>query len=134
MRILILALALAMLSVSGCVSAGSSSGSSPRPGRDVISREVLDSAPSISAYQAVERFHRDWLRGRSSTLQTESGRVFAVVFVDGQRYGPLDTLHQIGTEVVQEIRFISPSDATTRYGTGYPGGIIMVTLMREVTS
>jgi len=29
-------------------------------------------------------------------------------------------------ETITEIRYLSPSDATTRYGTGYPAGIIEI--------
>ena len=35
-------------------------------------------------------------------------------------------LDAILLEGVDELRFMSGPDATTRYGTGYPGGIIQV--------
>jgi len=44
--------------------------------------------------------------------------------VDDRPYGELDVLYGFGTEDLEEIRYISASDATTRFGTGYPGGII----------
>jgi hypothetical protein len=31
---------------------------------------------------------------------------------------------------IETMRYLSPSDATTRYGTGYAGGVIEVTLRR----
>jgi hypothetical protein len=40
--------------------------------------------------------------------------------------GGLSALDGMEIREIEEIRFISASDATTRYGTGYPGGIIEV--------
>ena len=53
-----------------------------------------------------------------------------MVFVDGRRFGELPVLRQFGVEEIEEIRFLSASDATTRFGTGYPGGIINLILRR----
>ena len=51
-------------------------------------------------------------------------------FRDGRPFGALDSLHQIGAETIDVIRFHSASDATTRFGTGYPAGIIEVITRR----
>ena len=80
--------------------------------------------PGMSAYEALERFHRDWLRGRASSVRSETGFAYPQVFVDGRPYGGVEAISQFGTDLVDEIVFISAPDATTRYGTGYPGGII----------
>jgi hypothetical protein len=40
--------------------------------------------------------------------------------------GDLSFLRSIRTNQVEEIRHMSGSDATTRYGTGYGGGTIEV--------
>jgi hypothetical protein len=88
--------------------------------------------PTGSAFDAVERLHRDWLQSRSVTGRSSTGRSYPEVFVDGRPFGPLDSLNQLGTETIEEIRFINPADATTRYGTGYPGGIIEVIMIRSL--
>jgi hypothetical protein len=44
--------------------------------------------------------------------------------------GGLDVLEGLYVREIQEMRFLSASDATTRYGTGYPGGIIEVVTRR----
>ncbi len=49
-----------------------------------------------------------------------------VVFVDRSRRGEIRELELIAADDVERIRYISARDATTRYGTGYPGGIIEV--------
>lgn len=132
MRTLTLALLLTVAPACGCVSATSSQGDGPQTDRHRITREQLQALPSGTAFDAVERFHRECLRGRAATIRTDTGRSYPHLFVDGRPYGTLDTLRQLGIEAVEEIRFITASDATTRYGTGYPGGIIDVTLRRSL--
>lgn len=96
-----------------------------------ISRAQIEALPPTTAFEAVRRYHRDWLTGRSATATTPTGRMNPEVFLDGRHYGPLDVLHQIGTEAIEEIRFIAPADATTRFGTGYPAGIIEIVSRRD---
>jgi outer membrane receptor protein involved in Fe transport len=55
-----------------------------------------------------------------------SGPAFARVVVDGAFPGELNELRQISTESIETLTFLSPSDATTKYGTGYLGGVIEV--------
>ena len=131
MRTLALALLLGGLSVSGCVSSSSSKPTGARSDRYRITREELQAMPPGTAMDVVERLHRDWLRGRSATVTTSTGRNYPHVFVDGRPFGPTDTLLSFETNSIEEIRFITPSDATTRYGTGYPGGIIEIILRRN---
>ena len=64
------------------------------------------------------------MRGASSE------RYYAQVFVDGMHRGDLDVLNGMDVREVQEIRYHSASDATTRFGTGYPGGIIEIVTKR----
>ena len=41
--------------------------------------------------------------------------------------GGVEELRSIRAEHVVEIRYMSASEATTRFGTGYTGGLILVT-------
>lgn len=93
-----------------------------------ISPEELATQTTGTVYEAIERLRPIWLRSRSTTLATQA---FPRVRVDGQDYGPVESLARIDVAVVSEIRFISARDATTRYGTGYPGGAILVILKRR---
>jgi hypothetical protein len=126
MRTLTLALLLAAAPAWGCVSTSSSQGGTSGSSRDRITLEELQALPPGSAYDAVRALHRDWLRSRSSTISTDSGRTTPEIFVDGLPFGSWEMLYQIGIETIAEIRFFSASDATTRYGTGYTGGIIEI--------
>jgi hypothetical protein len=53
------------------------------------------------------------------------------VIVDGTRQQVgLSILRSIRTFELQGLRYMSASDATTRYGTGFDGGAILVTTKR----
>ncbi|HLA14370.1 MAG TPA: hypothetical protein VJZ25_05040, partial [Gemmatimonadaceae bacterium] len=60
------------------------------------------------------------------TLQPGGGVPMAHVFLDGQRYGDIETLKTMPVQTIREIRYLSASDATTKYGTGYTNGVIEV--------
>jgi hypothetical protein len=47
--------------------------------------------------------------------------------VDRSTRGDLGELRSIAVDDIETMRFLSPSDAATNYGIGYPGGVIEVT-------
>jgi hypothetical protein len=117
---------LALLLVGACQSAPGG-GTAPRTGGSVIAQEELEALPALTVLQAIERLRPSWLRGRVTTVRGATrARYFAYVFVDRVPTGDLEVLGRMNAMDVREIRFLSASDATTRYGTGYPGGIIEV--------
>lgn len=124
-RVLMTAL-LVSLATSGCASAGSSSGGSSR-NPDVITSEELRGTQiqSENAYNAVQRLRPAWLRARGSSFT--GGRELPAVFVDGTRFGEIDSLRNLNVSDIVQIEFLDARDATTRFGTGYPAGAIMVT-------
>ncbi len=130
MRTLSLALVALTLLTAACASgAGSRGGSGSGP--NILIAADLQGFTGLSAYEALERLRPGWLRGRSAAFTQADGRVFPAVFLDGRPWGDLESLHQIDIIQVGEMRFISASDATTRYGTGFPAGIIAVSTRRQ---
>jgi len=119
-----------LLLVAGCVSGAGGEGR-PRTSQSSISQEELDGLPGFNVLEAVERLRPHWLRGRVTTVRgVSSVRLFPKVFVDGVLSGELERLSQMTVVEAREIRFFSASDATTRFGTGYPGGVIEVLTKR----
>ena len=47
--------------------------------------------------------------------------------VDGTIRRELDDLYRMSTDNIETMRYLTAPEATTRYGTGYPGGVIEVT-------
>lgn len=130
--ILVPAVLLVAVFLGGCVSGGASPGTDLQRDPDRISPEELQTLPTGTAFDAVERLRANWLRSRSTTITGGSGGSVNLprVFVDDRDFGSLDSLRGFHLDSVAEILFMSGRDATTRYGTGYPGGIIHLRLKR----
>jgi hypothetical protein len=119
-----------LLVLGACQSAAGGGGRAPSS-RSSITEEELNDLPASTVFQAVQRLRPTWLRGRVTTVRgASSERYYAQVFVDGLHRGDLDVLNGMDVREVQEIRYLSASDATTRFGTGYPGGIIEILTKR----
>ena len=94
-------------------------------GSGTITREDLAALGQFNAFQVVRRLRPQWLRSRG-TANLSGQQMLPVVFVDRIPRGEPRELEQIPADDVERINFMSARDATTRYGTGYPGGIIEV--------
>jgi hypothetical protein len=123
---------LVLTSCSGTPSLSGEEGATvnaPRGSTNLIGRDELDAYPGQSARQVVERLRPSWLRA-SRGVTLGAGRVFAQVLVDGALRGDLDQLASLNAADVGEMRYLSPADATNRYGTGFMGGAIEVRTRR----
>lgn len=107
----------------GCATASGSSGDEPRRDRNLITREEIEALPTLTGYQIVQRLRPAWLRSRGPV---GGGSGYARVFQDGMEMGDLGSLRNITSESIQRLRYIPATDATTRFGTGYTGGIIEI--------
>ena len=121
---------------SGCSSSGSSSSATGAPRapsrqQDVITAaEIAERAADASnALQIVQKLRPQMLttRGRFSPADSSDAGARPKVVVDGVAIGQVENLVNVNAISVMEIRYISATDATTRFGTGYVGGAILVT-------
>ncbi len=108
--------------VTACAAASQSS-DSPRRQRNLITAEELQSINAISVVAAVRRLRPQWVR-------TSGRRDEPVVYVDDFRAGHIAALDRLSIHDIAELRYLSASDATTRYGTGHDGGVILVRTKR----
>ena len=115
---------LGMLVLAACASTGTTTAA--RSSRSAITADEIAAIQVRTALDAVERLRPTWLRSRGMTNVRSGEQDHPIVFLNGNRYGEIGTLRDIQATDVVTISFIEPSDATTRYGTGYPGGIIDV--------
>ena len=103
-----------------CASSGQPDQSRPRRNRNLITAEELSELSVSTCYEAVRRLRPAWLQARGRSP-------LPVVFRNNARWGgDPRSLESIRINSVSEIRFLSASDATTRYGTGFTGGVILV--------
>ena len=129
---LVLALGISACASSADTSLGGGSETASRASGGnsrLIVRAQLDELGGRSAYEAVENFNRRWMQPQRGS-SFGAPQQYARVVVDGSPRGELNELRQINSDDVESMRYLSGPDATTKYGTGYPGGVIEVTTRR----
>jgi len=94
----------------------------------VLLEEEIRGAQVATAYQVVARLRPEWLhrRGRVSVRDPTAGAV--VVYINAMRQGGANALDAIVAETVLEMEYLNGQEATTRFGTGHGGGVILVRL------
>jgi hypothetical protein len=85
-----------------------------------------------SAYDIVRRLRPSMLQSRGHEGPQSRSPVWEAnssikVYLDGLRYGGVESLETIPANTVLEVRWLSATDATIRFGTGNPAGAIAVT-------
>lgn len=121
---------LAAASMTACVSARA-------PSRDGLNSPI-STRTGITGEEIAERYHDgnllDALRGLRGRLLAPQGpdrMRTPAVYLDGvPLLGGLADLAAIRADAVGEVRFLSPIEATTRFGTGHTAGAILVTTVR----
>ncbi len=112
----------------GCAGSGTSS-KSVRGSTNVITAEEIASSPAITpnqtVYNAIEYLRPLFLRPRS-VAGLSSDRSEPVVYIDRIKRGGLEELQNIYINEVEEIRYLSPSEATFQFGTNHATGAILV--------
>jgi hypothetical protein len=121
----VLVIALLATAMAGCGPARTTTRVSP----NLITREQLAGLEAISAFDAIQRLRPTWLQTRGPT-SLSSGPTLPRVHINQSRSGTIDELRTIPVTEVESMQFKSASDATTEYGTGYPGGVIEVATRR----
>ena len=108
-----------------------------RPARgsaNLITNAEIEAAgiDMLNALQLVERLRPMMMRPRNQTAGSMgAGSTFGVIaYVDDIRLGELDALATVMRGTIREIRYITATDATTRWGTGHSNGVIQVITKR----
>lgn len=108
---------------SACATAGTAN--APHRNRDVIAAEEIASVDVPTAYDLIRRLRPEFLRPRG--VSGVRGSISPSIYINGIKAPDgLQQLQNINREDVLEIRWLSATDATTRFGTGNSGGAIMV--------
>ena len=112
-----------------CASAPAASGEAPtRPVRrsnSLITREEMLKSTSPDALGVIQALRPDWLRSRGAT-SFAGGVPDVVVYVDGARVGHREVLRQLPTTHIKEMRHLSATEATQKWGTDHSGGVIEI--------
>ena len=120
---------------SGGGSAGGTAGSTVRRGGQnlITTEEIAASGAGMeTAFDIVQRLRPTMLRPRASSfgVNNQPQQVPVVVYSDEVRLGTVENLRTIPATQVHEIRYISATDATQRWGTNHSSGAIQVITKR----
>lgn len=112
----------AIAALAACAGATSQS----RGSSDILTREEISTSSATTAYEAIVQLRPAFLRARGARSIRDPSPLTPIVYVNDMRHGGVEVLMSIRVAEVDEIRFISAADATTRWGTGHAGGVIQV--------
>ena len=93
---------------------------------DLITRSQIERLADRTAFDLVQLLRPRWLTARVRGTPGNPTPAYAQVYVDGLRYGPIESLYQIPTNTIERIDYLGSLDATTLYGIGHLGGAIRV--------
>ena len=120
-----LSVVLAMALAFGATACASGGGSADRPQgatqNRIVQAELADLG-QLDALQAINRLRPRWTATRSGADP--------VLYVDGARRMNVQDLSAIRASEVEQMEYLSATDANSRYGTGHGGGAILVTMRR----
>ncbi len=109
------------------IACASSQTSRSRETGNLITQDEIVAANAGNVYEVIQRLRPQFLRTRGSVSIRDATPPRPVVYVDGMQYGSLDVLWQFPASRIQTIEYIPARDATTRWGSGHMGGVIMLT-------
>lgn len=101
---------------------------------NVITSAQLAELQDMTAMEAIRRLRPQWLRRRTlpGPVRGATGDdMYPEVHVDGSRQLDMEVLQSISVQQVREMRFVPGTEATTRFGTGYTNGVILVETHRR---
>lgn len=115
---------LLVVFVSACAGGGSGTRTASRFG-DIDRAEVVTAAGS-TAFDVISQLRPAWLRPRGAPSLTDADP-HPAVYLDGLYFGGIDDLRAVPANQLETARYLSASDATTRFGTDHASGAILVT-------
>ncbi len=115
-----LALALVLLS---CATVPQAPGGHDRTR---LTAEELMGTHATTLWDAIQQLRPEYLRTRGVSSIRNPGADIPRVFVDNLEMGDVQFLKSMHTGDVAEVQRLSAEQATTRWGTGYVGGALLI--------
>lgn len=133
------AVALVAILTSGACASGASeasgAGDATRAAAEgspnVLSGDALRETAAANVWDALRQLRPQWLRARAAASLIPPEAAEPIVYLHGIRHGPLRTLQRMNIDQVRRVEFLDGPTATTRFGTGHGGGVILVDLDRS---
>ena len=94
--------------------------------RNVIMQDEIDSSRSSTVYDLIARTRGDFLKDRGTVSIKSNQHARAVVFMNDQEYGIIETLRNVIPSRIGEVRYYPGTDAVSKFGAQYGGGVIQL--------
>ncbi|HKR08592.1 MAG TPA: hypothetical protein VJS39_05340 [Gemmatimonadaceae bacterium] len=120
-------LSVAIFANCACASAGAGGG--VHRDYNLITQNEITQQNGSNAYDVISHLRPAFLKTRGRTsIQTppSAASEYASVFLDSQFFGDLNTLRNIASINIKEIRYLPANEAVTRYGMQYGNGVIEI--------
>ena len=123
-------LAVAVIIGCGPKASGPPTSTVARRANTLVAAEIVAAKADIgTAYDALTRLRPNWLTAHGVSSLNPRANEFAVVFVEGQLYGGLETLRNIQAFQVASLRYYDVTQAGATFGLrAGSGGAIEVKL------
>lgn len=120
--------AAVVIATAACSSAPVATGTQGPRNRNILAAEEIATSrvPGWTAHDMIAQLRPEYLRSRGvSSIRTREPDV-AVVYLDGMRFGELESLRTLSATQILRIEYINAADATTRFGTDHVAGAILL--------
>lgn len=121
----------------------SASAGDQRTRRNVLTRQQIQRAQTGNLYEVIQSLRPEWLRTRGTGSMRETARGSADgiddvsisvspgiptirAYLDGSLLGDVDALRTVDPGMIGQARFLTPAEATQRWGAGHIHGAILV--------
>ena len=109
----------------------SGAGGEDRKSQVITQREISTAGMSGSAFEVVSRLRPNFLVSRGqTTISGQSVASYPNVYLDGVAFGDINTLRNIDSAQIAEIRLYQAWEAQTKFGLGNNGGVIAIITRR----
>ena len=121
--------AMVIATAAGCGSGRASTEPYPSRNRTILFPDEISQygTGGRSAYDLIRQLRPEYLRSRGMTSLRATVPSTATVYLDGVKYGDLNSLKLISADQLTRVEYLNGSEATTRYGTDHVGGAILIT-------
>jgi hypothetical protein len=120
-----------LLCAAGCAGKAGAGVQADRPSQYLITAEEILQQHFRTAFDLINALRPTWLQGRAQSFSRGSQQSGPVVYLDNQRLGTADNLRQIAAGQIESIRFLTATEATSRYGSNHANGAILVATLRQ---
>jgi hypothetical protein len=94
--------------------------------RNIITAEQIEAAKVPTAYDVIVKYRANFLHSRGPNSITLKQPKEPTVYLDNVEYGTINSLRNIPSIQIAQIRFIEGWDAMTKYGSDHVAGVIQI--------